>query len=354
MAREQAYCINMGPMGFAKSDHCQITVLRGHAQITINVNIARVQNTPFGKEILQKIISCGGHCFGIDDTPKKPFGLVYQHCLTLLTSLAPETSLQDLSLECFLHAPTYCLELGDAGNGKDVRIEGANQCSYTPSFSMSPMRTANLPSLCKALPHLRADTLRISPILETGKSLDTVQGRVITADGVAMYFKPRHDMREPEFERELRVLSQIDQAGLTKRLRVPQLLGIVVSGDAGEVTMGMLMTLITSPAMGSHLQSPGFHDKPELHEKWGRQVTAIIQELHAHDIVWGDVNPMNVVIDEAMDAWVIDFGGMNNVEFVDEEKRETAEGDWQGVGRLFGSWLPRRCEEQKAKSGQDM
>lgn len=36
---------------------------------------------------------------------------------------------------------------------------------------------------------------------------------------------------------------------------------------------------------------------------------------------------MNVVIDEAMNAWVIDFGGMNNVEFVDEDKRETIEGD---------------------------
>jgi RIO-like serine/threonine protein kinase len=111
----------------------------------------------------------------------------------------------------------------------------------------------------------------------------------------------------------------------------------VVSGDDEEVTMGMLVTLITSPDMGSHLQSPGFHDKAELHKKWEEQVDAIVRELHAHDIVWGDVNPMNVVVDEAMDAWVIDFGGMNNIHFVDDEKRETMEGDWQGVGRLFGS-----------------
>ena len=48
-----------------------------------------------------------------------------------------------------------------------------------------------------------------------------------------------------------------------------------------------------------------------------------MQVLHDNDIVWGDVNPMNVVIDEAMDAWVIDFGGNNNVAFVDDEKRET-------------------------------
>jgi serine/threonine protein kinase len=343
----------MGPRGFAWTDRCRITVLRGRAQITINVNMARVRNTSFGRELSQKILSCGGHCFGIDDSPNSPFGLVYRHCLPLLTRLAPQISLQDLNLESFLHTPTYSLELFDTGNGHDIQIEGADQCSYTPSFAMSPMRTADLPPLCKALPRFRADTLHVSPMTEVGKSLDTVQGRVITADGVAMYFKPRHDMREPEFERELRVLSQIAQAGLTSKVRVPRLLGIVVSGDEEEVTMGMLMTLIMSPSMGSHLQSLGFHDKPKLREKWERQVIAVVQEMHAHGIVWGDVNPMNVVIDEAMDAWVIDFGGMNNVEFVDDDKRETAEGDWQGVGRLFGSWLPRRCEEQKAKNGQD-
>jgi hypothetical protein len=40
---------------------------------------------------------------------------------------------------------------------------------------------------------------------------------------------------------------------------------------------------------------------------------------------------------------VIDFGGMNNVDFVDDENRETVRGDWQGVGKLFGQWLPSRA-----------
>ena len=53
---------------------------------------------------------------------------------------------------------------------------------------------------------------------------------------------------------------------------------------------------------------------------------------------------MNVVIDEAMNAWVIDFCGMNNVEFVDDEKRETVEGDKQGIIRLFQEWLPSRFQ----------
>jgi hypothetical protein len=47
------------------------------------------------------------------------------------------------------------------------------------------------------------------------------------------------------------------------------------------------------------------------------------------------------MVGEAMDAWTIDFGGMNNVEFVDDDLRETMEGDEQGLRRLFKEWLPR-------------
>jgi hypothetical protein len=59
---------------------------------------------------------------------------------------------------------------------------------------------------------------------------------------------------------------------------------------------------------------------------------------HSHDLIWGDVNPCNV----AVDAWVIDFGGINNAEFVDDNNTETKYGDWQGVERLFGTWLLNR------------
>jgi tRNA A-37 threonylcarbamoyl transferase component Bud32 len=206
------------------------------------------------------------------------------------------------------------------------------------------MRTADVHALesCKAIPHFQACRTWIAPTRDEGNYLDSVQGKVITAEGVLMYFKPRIEGRESEFERELQIMSRIDEAGLGARIRVPGLQGIVVSGENGERTMGMLMTLITSPKMGTHLQSQGFQGKLELHKKWEEQVTAIVQELHANGIVWGDVNPMNVVIDEAMNAWVIDFGGMNNVEFVDDEKRETVEGDKQGIMRLFQEWLPSR------------
>ncbi|KAH6618447.1 hypothetical protein C7974DRAFT_415823 [Boeremia exigua] len=125
-------------------------------------------------------------------------------------------------------------------------------------------------------------------------------------------------MREPDFERELHILSRIKEAGLTDWLRIPKLEGIVVSG---EETIGMLITFID----GNHLRNPELQGMHEMHGTWEDQLRAIIRELHAHDIVWGDVHPMNIMIDKAMNAWAIDFGGMNNVEFVDDKNRETVE-----------------------------
>jgi serine/threonine protein kinase len=173
--------------------------------------------------------------------------------------------------------------------------------------------------------------------MNEGRSLDSIQGRVVTAKGDLFYFKPRIDLREPDFERELSVLARIDREGLAVRLRVPRLHAVVVSG---EKTIGMLMTLITSSGLGSHLRSPGLQDRLELHKRWEEQLVGTVQEPHHHGIVWGDVHPMNILIDEAMNAWAIDFGGMNNVRFVDDEKRETVEGDWQGINRIFQDWLP--------------
>jgi RIO-like serine/threonine protein kinase len=65
-----------------------------------------------------------------------------------------------------------------------------------------------------------------------------------------------------------------------------------------------------------------------------------VRELHRCGIVWGDVNVHNIFIDANGDAWVIDFGGNCNVEFIDEELKETHEGDIQGLRRVFEEWLP--------------
>lgn len=173
--------------------------------------------------------------------------------------------------------------------------------------------------------------------------LKTVQGEVRTANGSYKYFKSRQEAREGEFTREVQILSQIKKKGLAgAHVRLPVLDSLVMANTGDEAVVGILMNLITAPSPGCHLLSPGFKDRVDLHQKWEEQVCASVQPLDSHDLVWGDVNPCNVAIDEDFNAWIIDFGGMNNDEFVDDDKAETEEGDWQGVERLFGTCLSSR------------
>lgn len=63
-------------------------------------------------------------------------------------------------------------------------------------------------------------------------------------------------------------------------------------------------------------------------------MTETAHELHRQGIVWGDVKPDNVLIDKNLDAWVVDFGGGFDPEWVDRELAETVEGDLQGLSRM--------------------
>ena len=170
----------------------------------------------------------------------------------------------------------------------------------------------------------------------------------MTSDGRSLHFKPRQNAREKQFFRELCILVKIKRTQLANDLvKLPDLQGIVVSGkieeeEEEEECVGVLINHIATPPWGTDLLSPGCWAQPGLHPRWEQQVTATLKALHAQGIVWGDVNAGNVIIDQALDTWVIDFGGMNNPEFVDDDKAETMEGDWQGVKRLFQEWLPSR------------
>jgi hypothetical protein len=334
--------IHGGPYGYFNDSEVQTTVLRGPTQFTIKTAIERIRSTQLGVDLQKQVELCRGCVFGRYGSLQTPTDTLFQYCRPVLERLATQTELRDLSLESFLYAPSYNLELVAQNSSDEVDILGQEDCLFKPAFFISPVPITQAPELPANILTFHASEVQIAP-LSTGDSLTSVQGRVSTKDGRSLYFKPRLELREPEFEREVSVLLQIAKVGLRPEIRVPRLEGLVVSGENNEVVMGILMTWIPSPTLGCHLMSKGFWDKLELHQKWEQQIAATVRELHTHGIVWGDVNPMNVVIDENFDAWVIDFGGMNNVDFVDDENRETVRGDWQGVGKLFGQWLPSRA-----------
>lgn len=335
------------PYGGMTNEQCYTLVMRGRSQFWIQVYYARVEETRFGEELQRQVENWRRKNLNPPNFSTDPLDLIYSHCLPLLRELAPDTSLDGLTLEDFVHSPMYRMELVSAGSGGDICIEGADKCMDAPSYNISPTPMTALPQSCRALPRFPASSISIEPDEDNWDPLRVLQGNVKTAQG-HLYFKPRLSGREKEFEREIAILHRINEAGLRGgAIRLPNLVGIVVStneetGDVEATTtvIGMLMNFITPSPMGSVLLSPGFWGKYELHKKWEEQVTATVEVLHAHDIVWGDVNTCNVAIDEALNAWVIDFGGMNNADFVDDDKAETVEGDWQGVRRLFGEWLP--------------
>jgi hypothetical protein len=181
----QDYCINMGPFGFATEETCRMTVLRGYTRFEVRVEVTRVKGTSFGKELLQEMELRKGRPRGkANDQPL--FDLIYQKCLPFLENLAPRTSLHDVSLEAFLHSPSYDLELTQEESDEDVRIVGEDKCLYMPAFFTSPMRITDLPGPCKAVPHFRARNIRIARTADEGKALDGIQGRVVTAEGVVL------------------------------------------------------------------------------------------------------------------------------------------------------------------------
>jgi hypothetical protein len=186
----QTYHISKCPTAYITETTCLTTVLRGTTRFRIKVELAQVKGTSFGTKLLQQLEIWKGLPWG--KARNEPISdLIYHHCLPLLERLAPQTLLQDLSLEAFLHSPTYNLELVRGGSAEDIRIQGADACLYTPAFFTSPMRTADLPSACTAIPRFQARDIRISPTLAAFQPVSAIQGRVETAAGRALYSKPR-------------------------------------------------------------------------------------------------------------------------------------------------------------------
>ena len=135
-----------------------------------------------------------------------------------------------------------------------------------------------------------------------------------------------------------------DLAG-ERETRPSNLQAIFVRGEPEEC-IGLLIQLIPIGSFGDLLISECWKHGEVLYYKWEDQIKATVEVLHAHYIIWADINAGNVVIDKDSNAWVIDFGGRSNPVFVDDDKAETIEGDWQGIKRLFEVWLPKQISSR--------
>ncbi|KAF7904194.1 hypothetical protein EAF00_001528 [Botryotinia globosa] len=82
----------------------------------------------------------------------------------------------------------------------------------------------------------------------------------------------------------------------------------------------------------------------ENRRRWGTELEDLVEELHAAGLVWGDVKPSNVLVDQDERLWVIDLKGSYPPGCVDETNRDSQEGDLQGVKRIK-EWLAKYGEK---------
>ncbi|KAK5633212.1 hypothetical protein RRF57_008926 [Xylaria bambusicola] len=141
--------------------------------------------------------------------------------------------------------------------------------------------------------------------------------------------------------REIQMLSRIEHA-LEATILTSRLAGVVMWDDDKDGSlMGLLIEYIEGQTLYEYLyeeKCKGRNISQSIKLKWAAQIESSLRHLHAHNIVWGDVKPENVMINSNNDAVIIDFGGGYTPAFVPRELRETVQGDLLGFDRLKTKW----------------
>lgn len=275
---------------------------------------------------------------------------VLEPCLPHFKKLTSKRRLSHpLTLEEYFDPPTFVLEL--------INTDGhltAVECFDDPNLT-SHLRPSVSPSILPTharVPLVKASTIDILPSshpLDDSTS-DFPKKVRIYGTTTQYFFKAASDI--DSFLREFNILSRLGDLGLTAKLNVPKLQYIVsssvgASGDGCSI-IGMLLDYIDGDTLSTKLVESSVQSR----QKWMNQIEHTVEKLHSVGIVWGDVKPDNVLIGKAReegeegeegekgergdggDAWVVDFGGGYSPTWVDHEKRDTVDGDLQGISRI--------------------
>ncbi|KAI0185846.1 hypothetical protein EV127DRAFT_440447 [Xylaria flabelliformis] len=131
--------------------------------------------------------------------------------------------------------------------------------------------------------------------------------------------------------REIDILSKTEASRkFTPPFRTSKLVGLVVWDDDEDYLMGLLLEFIE----GESLFSLSTTEPTTTKTKWFSQVKMTVKRLHEAGLVWGDAKSDNVLINEAGDVVVIDFGGGYTPEYIPRELQDTVEGDLMALKRM--------------------
>ena len=315
------------------SESSWITVMCRASRFQITISLKDLRGSCFELEYSELVAKVDDMDGGADDDYEALCSWLVKPCLSYFR----ECTLQiptDITFEAFYYPTTHYMKLIVSGASLYPKAT-RDRHTLNPLALMIPSRDIpQHPRVC----YSKASDIQIVPATteEAYDYMSELPRKALIGDGTIKFFKPAIDKRQ--IICEISTHSRIISGGLKNKIRVANIHSIVISKD-GKMTIGLLFDLI--PSIGESLQSLQCKLAVEHHTKWREQVTAIINELHCHDIVWGDVHPGNIVIDKNFDAWVVDFGGGWIEEFVQRKKAGTKEGDWQGLRKIFEEWITR-------------
>lgn len=250
-------------------------------------------------------------------------------CNPFMRALGSETDSQPVTVEQWLYPETLVLTAKTDGNG-DLSVESSPADDELISTLISSVR---LPQ--GLLQKLQIPLIHPSEIFlfhDQGKdTTGPIQGpeKVFIHANEILFFKPCH--RFFEIPREVETMSRLQQSGLNESLHIPTLHGLV-HYDKDQIC-GLLLTYVEH---GETLAYTNVNELPqERRDKWISQIRQTIDKMHSAGIIWGDVKPDNILVDNNDLLWFIDFGGSYTRGWVDEDKAETVEGDRQGMERII-------------------
>lgn len=298
-------------------ESCELTVRCNGKQFYI---IAEAEDLHGLKEEFVKMLEDEGLHYELEDWVTEPV-------LPSMNELAP-TAPGSLTLAEFYNPETFTFKLvGNDGMLSPVRLpDDTDLNAYKPpKIPLSELATD------RSIKSLNASTVTTVPIAGSEGYFGADTPSKVLVDGKQYHFKPVQDRHS--FLREISILLELRKTGLDQKCRVPTLYSLVHYEKNEESIMGFLLEVIKCKEQLSSLFESG-DTTPQQRQTWVSQIEDIACKLHENGIVWGDVKPNNVLIDEEDNAWVIDFGGGYNSGFVDEDVIETVEGDVQGVSRI--------------------
>lgn len=180
-------------------------------------------------------------------------------------------------------------------------------------------------------PLYRPDDIHIR-LDDNAIALPTQPGKVYINGQDACFFKQILPGDISMTVTEISTYAKIHSAKLGEDVHVSRCLG-VVKDEAASRIVGLLLSYIECENKTLLCAGRG-PEQSALRQKWLKQITHSLHELHARQITWGDAKPDNVLIDVHDNAYLIDFGGGYTRRWVDKELVNTIEGDLQGLGRI--------------------